>query len=322
MTYFSILPNIQYSPNGIDQKVAKNILVRARIVEGLRNLMGASAEYRVVDGEKPEHIAHRVYGRPDFHWIVLMFNEIHDPYFSWPMSDNEMKNHMEKTYPGKALHIGTGGIVERGTSAIFNTTKGVPHDRRLPYFESGTIVEQYDINNPQVKIASAKIRSWDPDLWKLEIEDIDGVFRLQGDAARIDPTIGQLAYISDPISLRKDIVCTNSKGDRISASLLRVIDDNQYAIHHFVNETGEIVSPWHTPKGSASPLIERFCVGRQEVIEVLDELPDGTSATRTYSSVTNFTYEEDRNESKRSIRVMDPAYIDTLMRELNAMFGA
>ena len=321
MPYFSLLPNIEYETNGADRKVAKNILVRAKIMDAMRNLISSSAEYTVVDGEKPEHIAHRVYGRPDYHWIILLFNEIHDPYFSWPLSVTEFQSHMSKTYAGKALHLYTGGVIEDGKRAIFNETKGVPHDRRLPHFEKGTIVEQYDIFDPRIKVASATVKSWDPNLWKLEIDNIEGVFRLQGTAARIDASAGQLAYISDPLSLPRDIACTNSQGDRIEASLIRLTDSNEYAIHHFENDEGEVVSPWHIPVGSASPLIERFAVGRQEIIEVVDKFPDGREATRTYTAVTNFAHEEATNDAKRKIKVMDPIYIDTLLRELNVMFG-
>lgn len=326
MPYFSLLPNVEYSISPTDRKVARNILVRAKITDGIRSLMSTSAEYTIAEGEKPEHIAHRVYGRPDYHWIILLFNEIHDPYFSWPLSGTEFDSHMSKTYPGKALYIHTGGIIESGKQAIINRTKGIPHDRRLPHFEVGSTLEQYDIINPNVKTASATIKEWNPDLCKIVIDDIEGVFRLQGMAAKVDASIGQLAYISDPLSLPRDIVCKNSQGDEIAASLVRITESNLYAIHHFVDELGGIASPWHVPQGraeaSTAPLIERFATGRQESIEVLDQLPDGREATRTYSAVTNFGYEEETNQAKRKIRVMDPVYIDTLLRELGALFGS
>lgn len=319
MGYFDFLPNSQYSINGgLDVKAVKNILVRAKITDGLKALMSSYAEYSIADGEKPEHIAHRVYGRTDYHWIVLMFNEIHDPYFSWPLSSSEFERHMEKTYSGKALHVNTGGIVERGSGAIFNRTRGVPHDRTIPYFEVGSAVEQYDIQEPTRKIATGTIKSWNPNLWKIEVDDVIGVFRPQGVAAR-------LTGISDPTALPHDIVCTNSRGDQITASLLRSIDSNQNAIRHFEDEQGEIVSPWYIPTreegADASPLIERFVVGKQEVIDAVVLLPDGSDGRKVYSAITNMVYEEQLNESKRNIRVMAPIYIDSLIRELNNVLG-
>lgn len=302
MSYFTFIPNTQYTFDGQKTTIVKNILVRAKILESLRALIGSSAEYTVADGEKPEHIAHRVYGRADYHWIILMFNEIHDPYFSWPMSTNELERHMEKTYPGKALYINTGGVIEQGTGAIRNETRGVPHDRRLPHFEVGSTIRQVDASGNQ--IASGKIISWDPNLWKIVVEDVVGVFRLQGNAANT-------SLVLNPLSLARDIRCTNSQGQEISASLLRINDMNSYSLHHFENESQEVVSPWYVLPTTSTPLIERYVVGRQEIIE---------SAEGPYLAVTNWQHEEKKNEAKRNIRVMTPNYIDPLLRELSRVF--
>ena len=34
----------------------------------------------------PEHIAHKLYGNSELHWIVLMVNNITDLYRDWPMT--------------------------------------------------------------------------------------------------------------------------------------------------------------------------------------------------------------------------------------------
>lgn len=299
MSYFTFLPNTQYSLGDQKVTIVKNILVRAKILEALRSLVGSAAEYTIPDGERPEHIAHRVYGRADYHWIILMFNEIHDPYFSWPMSIGELEKHMEKTYPGRALYINTGGVIEQGTDAIRNETVSVPHDRRLPHFEVGATIKQVDSQGNQ--IASARIIEWNPNLWKIVVDDIQGVFRLQGNAA----TNG---LVVNPLSLFRDIRCTNSQGQEISASLLRITDSSTNSLHHFESESEETVSPWYVPTGSSNPVIEKFVVGRQEVIDT----PEGA-----YTAVTNWAYEERKNEAKRNIRVMKPNYIDPLLRELS-----
>ena len=323
MPYFTYLPNTQYTLDGNNTVIVKNIMVRAKILDTIRSLMASAAEYTVQDEEKPEHIAYRVYGRADYHWIILMFNEIHDPYFSWPMSINELERHMAKTYTGKALFINTGGVVEEGRNAIRNETRGVVHDRRLPHFEVGSTVRQVD--GAGNELARATITAWDPDLWKIEIDNIHGVFRIQGEAARVDATTGQAVVISDPLALARDIRCTNSQGQEISASLLRITDDNQYSLHHFVDEDGNTVSPWRVPLGSASPLIERYVVGRQEVINTVDVYNQGTpyqkEVPRTYFVVTNWSYEDEKNDSKRNIKVMKPNYIDPLLRELSRVFS-
>lgn len=304
MSYFTFLPNTEYTvQSDSSTKIVKNILARAKIVDAMRSLASAYAEYTIEDGERPEHIAHRVYGRADYHWIILLFNEIHDPYFSWPLSINELENHMTDTYPGKALFINTGGRIVSGLDAIRNETAGVPHERNQPHFEVGSTIRQVDSSGNE--LASAKILYWDPNLWKIVVNDITGVFRLQGSA------VGTLP-VNNPLLLDRDIRCVNSIGEEISASLLRITDSDQYGLHHFENEAGQVISPLYIPANSASPLIERYVVGRQEVIE---------TAEGTYAIKTNWNYEDDRNETKRNIRVMKPNYIDLLLKELSRVLG-
>jgi len=311
MSYFDFLPNTIYGIRGTqDRIVVRNILGRAKILDAVKNFISASAEYTISDEERPEHIAHRVYGRADYHWIILMFNEIHDPYFDWPMSINELEKHMEKSYSGKSLFINTGGIVEIGTRAIMNETVGLPHDRRLPHFEHGTDLVQ--LGDEGQIIARTTVSAWDPDLWKITVDDIDGVFKLQTRASNIDIQTGNLLPINDPLILNRDIRCTNSKGNTISASLLRITEDNRYALHHFQNEAEEDVSPWYVPEGDASPLIERYVCGRQEVIE---------TDNGVFSIVTNWTHEEKVNEAKRNIKIMRPEYIDPLLKEMRRALG-
>ena len=324
MSYFSFFPSVQYQLPSGGQVIAKDIMARAKIVDSMKNLIGAYAEYTVVDDERPEHIAYRVYGRADYHWMILLYNEIHDPYFSWPMSTGEFDRFIEKTYRGKSLFINTGGIVEAGKDAIFNNTIGLPHNRKRPHFEVGSTIKQVSAPG-NVVLASAKVYGWDSDLWKVVVDDNDGVFRLQGDAARVQVN-GQLNPISNPSVLPRDIICTNSDGHEISTSLLRYGEENKYSLHHFEDEYGEIVSPWHTPIESSSPLIERYVVGRQEVISVLDNLPPepskfGQQGNRTYSIVTNIEYEERKNEAKRKIRVMKPDYVDLVLRQLSRIMA-
>lgn len=311
MSYFTFFPNTEYSLPGQKPIVLRDIMMRAKILEGMRSLVGTYAEYTIADGERPEHIAHRVYGRPDYHWMILLFNEIHDPYYEWPMSTGEMEKHIEKTYPGKALIVNTGGIVEGGRAAIFNETIGVPHDRRKPHFETGFLIEQMDESSQ--KLASTNVYSWDPNLWKIVVSsELSGSFRLLGDAAKTSIETGELLPILDPSSLQKDIHCANSQGHSISTSLIRVTEENRHAIHHFEDENGIEVSPWLVPKGSSSPLIERYALGRQESIN---------TAEGTYTFVTNSQYEDRKNEAKRKIRVMKPAYTDAVIRQLSALVG-
>lgn len=54
--------------------------------------------YAVNDGERPDVVAHKIYGNADYHWILMMFNEMDDPYFSWYMSYQDFVDFINKKY--------------------------------------------------------------------------------------------------------------------------------------------------------------------------------------------------------------------------------
>ena len=97
MGYFNYLQNINYRDENGNYSIAKNILTRGKILDTIKQSQSGYLEYTIRDEERPETIAQRVYGRSDYHWIILLFNEILDPYFNWPMSMHEMEKHMEGT---------------------------------------------------------------------------------------------------------------------------------------------------------------------------------------------------------------------------------
>jgi len=303
MGYFNFLPNIIYRDDKRNNIIAKNIITRAKILDILKESQSGSVLYRIRDEERPETIAERVYGRADYHWLILMFNEILDPYFSWPMSMNEMEHHMENVYSGVVLFIYPNMLYDEDIKAKF--------DRRIPHFEVGDHIEQK--YGGQI-VATGKVKSWDPDLYKIVVESVTGKFSLVGEAA-----FTQNNAIGNPEDLSLDIRTINRNGKTISAPMIRYVDDNRFALHHFVNEDGELISSHYKPL-DAGPwsLIDRYVLGKQEYIDLG---PDRSGEPLGYVSiVTNIKYEEDTNDAKRNIRVMRPEYIDPVLKDFRRLF--
>jgi len=54
--------------------------------------------YNVVDGENPEDIAFKYYGDAEYHWVILMTNNITDRYYQWPLSQPQFAEHITDKY--------------------------------------------------------------------------------------------------------------------------------------------------------------------------------------------------------------------------------
>ena len=296
MAYFKYMPTTYYKGDYSGQFIrGTDITVRARILEFIENAAGSVVDYNIRDGERPEHLAHRVYGNPEYHWVNLLYNEIHDPYFEWPMSSKELETLVEKKYEGRTYFVDLKKAMAQYTDF---------------YFEEGTATVK--------GVLTATITRWDSNMYKLVVNSDS-----PGTSSSIEGS---------------QIVQTRADGKTVSATILRVVDDNRYAAHHFINQdTNEIVDhhlvnadPYvvqdlgyaniGTTVSSLS-ILERYTgyidnstnsyVSGVEVIN-LDE--------KTVSLVTNYDYEISINEAKRKIKVMRPEYVDFVVKDLQKVF--
>jgi hypothetical protein len=97
--YFTKFPLIGYDILGNGEKrFAIDILQRIKIRDSLKSSWLIFYEYDVKDGETPEMIAHKLYGSARYHWIVLLTNDIVDPYYDWPMSYENLILTIRKKY--------------------------------------------------------------------------------------------------------------------------------------------------------------------------------------------------------------------------------
>lgn len=100
MTYFSKFPFVaDYEIQG--QKILALDITRRTGIES--NILASSItyqEYSIREGESPHMIADRVYGSPDWYFVILMFNEIHDVDQDWPLSQHSLEQFVKRKYPG------------------------------------------------------------------------------------------------------------------------------------------------------------------------------------------------------------------------------
>ena len=55
-------------------------------------------EYDIQDGETPEIIAEKIYGNPNYHWIIMLVNERYDYLNDFPLSTYNLEQHITQKY--------------------------------------------------------------------------------------------------------------------------------------------------------------------------------------------------------------------------------
>ena len=79
-------------------KLLPDILRRVKIRSGLRSGSFMFDNYDVKDGERPEDIAYKWFGDAEYHWVILMTNNVTDRYYQWPLSQPQFQEYIADKY--------------------------------------------------------------------------------------------------------------------------------------------------------------------------------------------------------------------------------
>lgn len=279
MSYFSNFPVTSIILNKDDLKIvqARNILLRAKFSDYIKNKDNLFDEYLIRDGERPDTLAFKLYGRADLHWIILLFNEIIDPYYSWPLSQRELDIYMDQKYPGRAAYI----------DDIFLYADGAKADTPISNIEPVV----FEPTNATIGIQNVKILSYDPLLGKIVITGA-GTIRMP-----------------IPADSDKTIFITNSNGTRIKGRI-KYIEENKTSLHHFEDRYGN----WLDPRGYIS---QTAGAAATERIKVYTQPPQSKPTLGLLGDVTNSEYEMVQNERKRKINLLKSEYVNSAIKQFS-----
>lgn len=99
--FFDLFPKVLYDLEGSrsgSYDVATNIFVRIGVLKSIKENSSVYYPYLIQDGDTPEMIADKYYGHPEFHWVVLMMNDIVDPFYDWPLDYTRFSKYMSAKY--------------------------------------------------------------------------------------------------------------------------------------------------------------------------------------------------------------------------------
>jgi len=99
MAYFGRFPMMTYDVKGdANYKLLPDILRRVKIRSNIQLGTFMFDNYDVKDGEKPEDVAFKWFGDAEYHWVILMTNNITDRYYQWPLSAPQFAEHLTDKY--------------------------------------------------------------------------------------------------------------------------------------------------------------------------------------------------------------------------------
>ena len=107
MSYFKQFPKVDYDFNrtGSITKII-DIFRSVRPLPEFVDTFSAYKFYNIKNGERPDIVSSRLYGRQDLYWTFFIVNDfLHDGYRSWPMTQEDLYNYMLTEYKGKVIEV-------------------------------------------------------------------------------------------------------------------------------------------------------------------------------------------------------------------------
>ena len=97
--YFTMFPTTYHSIERNGESVPiTNIFKRFRFESSLKDRLDIFYPYRIQDGDRPDTLAEKYYGNPNYAWVIILFNNIIDPLAEWPKEEGVFKTHIEAKY--------------------------------------------------------------------------------------------------------------------------------------------------------------------------------------------------------------------------------
>ena len=102
MSYFTKLRKITF----LDQTIV-NLATVTKLHKLVDDKVFNFYNYHIEGDERPDHVAFNYYDSSRYAWLVLLANNILDPYWGWPISGKEYYDFLRKKYGSVATATAT-----------------------------------------------------------------------------------------------------------------------------------------------------------------------------------------------------------------------
>ena len=159
--YFNYFPKTFYTSNNVSSGIdtVTNIIARFGFEKKLKENSSAFYKYSIKDSDTPEIIAGKFYDNVERHWIVLLFNDIIDPQYDWPLDSRTIIRYINTKYSANQ-YADTANTSVTGISWAQNTSHVKSYFKNITRTSTdGTdIVEKITVDaNTYANIAATSI---------------------------------------------------------------------------------------------------------------------------------------------------------------------
>lgn len=289
MNYFDKLPTITYNNN-----LVKNLLARARLSDTIKQQKTAFYPYTMDGNDRIDNLANLYYDNPGYTWLIWLTNNTVDPYHDMVLSEEDLISHITSKYGSfdlaqRKIKLFRTNWYENTsqelTVAEFDALQSSYKKYYEPVLNNVLNVAKYVRKRRDETVATNKIVS-------AAITSVTGTFKV-GEEIRVNAT--NYAF------------CTYASATSLT-------------LQHVMGSISGTITGQESGATATIPL--------REVNNVL--VPDVTTLKETlaaqdntfWSPVTFLEYEQELNEAKKQVRLLDVRYASQASSDLRRVMLA
>ena len=273
--YFNFFPSTNFSSN-----IVTNITAKVKFDQSVQQNLALFYPYTIQQGERADQIAARVYNDPTLDWIIYLSNNILDPYYDWPLSQEQFN-----------LYI----LAKYGS---------IPNAQEIAFYRNNFLNDDSLLSPNTYESLSGSLKKYYVPVLGFN-ENIISYKRKQLDTV-VETNIVQSLTLSSVTGLLEGEKIIQSS----SSGFITYIGSN----HIILNKvTGNITTGSITGQTSkvtstvTSTSILNYSIPLNEI--------------SFYSPVTFLEYEEELNESKFNIKILDKSYIGKIQKDMRELLS-
>jgi len=282
---FNKFPIISY--NG---QLAVNLISKIKFTEAAKAAAASYYPYTISEGERPDIIAANYYDDARYSWLIYMVNDIMDPYYDWPLTEEEFSKFIAKKY---------GSEVAATESIAFWRVNWFEDESILTPAAYQALPAAYRKYYGPVVSATGSVAAYE---------------RAKIDYATETNKIQELSVTSTTGFVIGEQVNQKTSGNITGTAFIKgVLSSTVILVQH-------VLGSFATTAGTIGNVIggtSSSTTAVSSVNTIASAIPDGESVFWTY--VTNYDHEQELNEQKRHINLLDRSYVDQVEKELDQL---
>lgn len=272
--YFNFFPTTSYANN-----IVTNVIAKVKFDQSVQENLAIFYPYTIIQGERADQIAARVYDDPTLDWIIYLSNDITDPYYDWPLSQEQFNQYIIAKY----------GSISKAEEIAFYRNNYASDDTMLS-------PSSYNSLSTTVKKYYSPIIGFNDQVVSYQRKPLDTV---------LDTNV----IISLTVSSNSGFVVGEKITQNSNSGYITYVGTNTLIINKVTGSFSNSTITGFTSKSTTT-------VTNSNTLN--QSIP--ISEVSFYSPVTYLTYEEEVNESKYNIRILDRSYIGKIQKDMRELF--